>query len=443
LQEEIPMPWSWPVCVNNLEAKAFCNWKSARDGKSFRLPSEPEWYAWRSMGGVEFGGRDQPDWAPNAAPGNINLDYFASECPVDMFQWGDCGLYDVVGNVWQHTESPIDALPGYEVHRLYDDFSSPTFDGMHALIKGGSWISIGCNGATRESRYAFRRHFYQHAGLRYVESEDKVDQTMTVMETDELVSQELDAHYTIPQVWPGMQPFAVQSARIVKDAVAECFGDESKVRNLRFAQVGCSVGRACFELAHLFRETVGFDQTARRLQHAVRLQNGETARYVTPQDGEIKYFHSVTLRDLGLDSEAARNNTQFNQSDACNIDVYKNGTFDVVLAANVLEDLYAPAEFLTKLHTLTNPGAIVILSSTGAWNPDVTPQENWVGGYKCATSGENVYTVDRVEKLLSEHFEVVRDSLNVPCATTTAAQTYTVKNARFTIFRRTTVNHKA
>ena len=50
---------------------------------------------------------------------------------------------------------------------------------------------------------------------------------------------------------------------------------------LRFAQLGCSVGRVCFELADVFAETVGFDQTARRIQHAVRLQEGATARYVT------------------------------------------------------------------------------------------------------------------------------------------------------------------
>ena len=91
---------------------------------------------------------DQPDWA--VAPGNINLEHFASECPVDKFEFQDTGFYDVIGNVWQWTESPIDALPGFEVHPLYDDFSAPTFDGKHTLFKGGSWISVGCNGATVE-----------------------------------------------------------------------------------------------------------------------------------------------------------------------------------------------------------------------------------------------------------------------------------------------------
>ena len=35
--EEIPMPWNWPVEVNYLEAKAFCNWKTQKEGKTYRL----------------------------------------------------------------------------------------------------------------------------------------------------------------------------------------------------------------------------------------------------------------------------------------------------------------------------------------------------------------------------------------------------------------------
>ena len=80
------MPWSWPVVVNQLEAKAFCNWKSAATEKTIRLPSEDEWYALRRLGERSAGAAvDQPDWA--VAPGNINLEHFASECPVDKFEF--------------------------------------------------------------------------------------------------------------------------------------------------------------------------------------------------------------------------------------------------------------------------------------------------------------------------------------------------------------------
>lgn len=158
LTAEIDMPYNWPIEVNALEAEAFCRWKSAQDGETYRLPTEAEW---RVM--VCAGGMDAETFDDQCA--NINMAHFASSVPVDTFSHGE--LYDVVGNVWQWTQTQMDAYEGFETHPWYDDFSEPTFDGKHNLIKGGSWISTG-NEILRESRYAFRRHFTQHAGFRYV-----------------------------------------------------------------------------------------------------------------------------------------------------------------------------------------------------------------------------------------------------------------------------------
>lgn len=158
LTEEIEMPYNWPVEVNALEAEAFCRWKSAQEGETYRLPTEAEH---RVM--VKSGEMDQAVFDDTRA--NINLAHAASSVPVDMFAHGE--LYDVVGNVWQWTQTQMDGYEGFFTHPWYDDFSEPTFDGKHNLIKGGSWISTG-NEILRESRYAFRRHFIQHAGFRYV-----------------------------------------------------------------------------------------------------------------------------------------------------------------------------------------------------------------------------------------------------------------------------------
>ncbi|MCG2921888.1 SAM-dependent methyltransferase, partial [Escherichia coli] len=68
------------------------------------------------------------------ADGNIHLDYGASSCPVHVFQQGD--FFDVRGNVWQWTETPTYPFNGFDVHPIYDDFTTPTFDGRHNLIKG-------------------------------------------------------------------------------------------------------------------------------------------------------------------------------------------------------------------------------------------------------------------------------------------------------------------
>jgi formylglycine-generating enzyme required for sulfatase activity len=109
--EEIEMPWDWPVEVNYLEAKAFCNWKSEKTGKTHSAADR--------RGVVPAPrprrrDRDQPYW--ETAPGNINLEHYASSCPVTQFAFGD--FYDVIGNVWQWTETPITGFEGFEVHPL-------------------------------------------------------------------------------------------------------------------------------------------------------------------------------------------------------------------------------------------------------------------------------------------------------------------------------------
>jgi hypothetical protein len=75
VDREVPMPWNWPVEVNYLEAKAFCNWKAAQPGLTRSLAD-------RGRVGPFAGSnisQDQPDW--EQAPGNINLEHYASSCP--------------------------------------------------------------------------------------------------------------------------------------------------------------------------------------------------------------------------------------------------------------------------------------------------------------------------------------------------------------------------
>lgn len=158
LTQEISMPYNWPVEVNALEAEAFCRWKSAQDGINIRLPTEAEYGVLLDQCGIVSNIFDD-------TTANLNLAHFASSVPVDTFFHGK--VYDAVGNVWQWTSTPMDGFEGFAPHPLYDDFSTPTFDTKHNMLKGGSWVSTG-NEIVRASRYAFRRHFIQHAGFRYV-----------------------------------------------------------------------------------------------------------------------------------------------------------------------------------------------------------------------------------------------------------------------------------
>lgn len=389
--EIIDMPWDWPVEVNYHEAKAFCNWKSAQIGKTLRLPTEEEWYRMRDISDIP----DQPYW--EKAPGNINLEHYASSCPVSEFRFGD--LYDVIGNVWQWTESPINGLSGFEVHPYYDDFSTPTFDERHNLIKGGSWISTG-NEATRDSRYAFRRHFFQHAGFRYIETEKPVAHHSNPYESDTVVAQYNEFHY-------GSEYFGVENfpSRCARMAIALMNG-----RNTEQAlDLGCAVGRAAFELARQFTHVTGLDFSARFIKTAVELKERGSIRYILPEEGEIVSYHERLLSDFGLDS--IKHKVDFFQADACNLKMIYTG-YDLVLACNLIDRLYDPARFLTTIHERINTGGLLIIASPYTWLEEFTQRDKWIGGFR--KDGENVTTLQSLGQLLSPHFKNVIPPQDIP-----------------------------
>lgn len=392
MASEIDMPWNWPVEVNCLEAQAFCSWKSARTGRPLRLPGEEEWHRLRDVCNIP----DQPYW--EKAPGNINLEHWSSSCPVDRFKSGE--FFDVLGNVWQWTGTPIYPFHGFEIHPWYDDFSTPTFDTRHNLIKGGSWISTG-NEATRDSRYAFRRHFYQHAGFRYVESAAAVVMHDDRYESDTLAAQYCDAHYG-PEHF-GETNFPLACATI-------CLETMRGRRLGRALDLGCAVGRGAFELARGgFGEVTGLDFSTRFFRLAARMQEEGSLRYAFPEEGEVLSYHEIELKTLGLDD--IRERVQFFQADACNLPEKFSG-YDLVLAANLIDRLYSPRRFLSTIHERMNPGGVLALTSPYTWQEEFTRKEEWLGGYRDA--GEPVWSLDGLKGVLGLHFRLLGEPRDVP-----------------------------
>lgn len=389
--EEIPMPWDWPVEINYLEAKAFCNWKTEKTGQPFRLPTEEEWYLLYNQDNIE----DQPYW--KEAPGNINLEHYASSCPVNMFQFGD--FFDMIGNVWQWTETPISGFHGFEVHLLYDDFSTPTFDLKHNLIKGGSWISTG-NEATKNSRYAFRRHFYQHAGFRYIQTNVKVEIKNDMYKTDFAVSQYCEAHYG--EEYYGLPNFPKQCADI-------CLELTANRRRERALDLGCAVGRSTFELAREFDHVTGVDFSARFIRVAIDMKEKGYTQYILPEEGDIVSYHERHLEDLKLDKMVDK--VEFFQTDASNLKpIYTD--YDLVLAGNLIDRMYNPAKFLTSIHERIRKGGLLVITSPYTWLEEFTEKENWIGGFK--ENGENVFTIDGLHRLLKKHFRPVGEPRDIP-----------------------------
>jgi 5-histidylcysteine sulfoxide synthase/putative 4-mercaptohistidine N1-methyltranferase len=448
LLDERPLPLDWPVEVNCLEAQAYCGWLARQTGENVLLPTEAHWQALRDR----VPG-DHPSW--ERAPGNLNLEHFASSCPVDAFAQGE--FCDIVGNVWQWTRTPIMPFKGFEIHPLYDDFSVPTFDGRHNLIKGGSWISTG-NEALASARYAFRRHFFQHAGFRTIIEEpgnEAVTAGSRLYETDQLVTQYLDFHYfDAASGW-----FDAASGRF--DAAsgglgAESGGDATNRRTVlgvpNFPQacvtatmphvpanrrgkcldIGCSVGRSAFEFARHFAHVDAIDFSARFIQSGVRLQQGDELHYEIPIEGELTAPRAISLDRLGLADAGSR--VLFMQGDACNLKAIYTG-YDVVFAGNLIDRLYDPAVFLREIATRVVPEGLLVITSPYTWLEEYTPKEKWLGGRR--EHGEPLTTFAGLERCLADRFILLARS-DIPFVIRETARKHQHTIAEMTVWRKMT-----
>ena len=393
VSREIPLPLNWPVEINCLEAEAFCRWKSKKMGKNIVLPTEDEYVRLRDNSGLST----YLEWMQEGSTdANIALDKFASSSPVDQFKQGD--FYDVVGNVWQWSRTPIYPFEGFKVHPIYDDFTVPTFDGKHNIINGGSWVSSG-NLATQKSRYGFRKHFYQHAGFRYIESTYEEKIMSNPYTTDSIISQY--CHFSWGENRLGVENYPAKCASLALEYMKD------KPRKKAF-DIGCAIGRSTFELARGFDEVIGVDFSTRFVQEAQKMKEEGVLRYVMPTEGELEAFHEVKLSSFSLEAEASK--VAFWQADACNLKpIFQD--FDLIFAGNLIDRLYDPKKFLDSMASRLNDKGLLILTSPYTWQEESTAKEKWIGGYK--RDGENVSTLQGLEEILRKDFKLV-DTKDVP-----------------------------
>ncbi len=383
LAEVIQMPMDWPVEVNYHEAKAFCNWLGNKSGTRLRLPTEDEWYRLYDY-------CDIPEIVQQKGKigANIGLRFFTSS-PVDMFKHGD--FYDIVGNVWQWTETPIYPFEGFEVHPIYDDFTTPTYDGRHNLIKGGSFASTG-NETLKSSRYAFRRHFFQHAGFRYVEScyEERVGSAS--YESDEQIGRYCEfgwgeTYFNIPNY----------SQNCARTALEFC----KNRRRLKALDIGCATGRSTLELATQFESVTGVDFSARFIGAAEKIRSEGEISYMIPTEGDLTEQKKIDLPDY-LKKVVER--VDFQQGDACNLKPsFKE--YDLVTAFNLIDRLYDPEKFLRDITERINRGGIFVLSSPYTWQEEYTPKKKWLGGFR--RNNGSVTTMERLKKVLEPEFRLM------------------------------------
>ena len=416
LDKEIELPLAWAVEVNALEAMAFCRWKSSKEEKNYGLISEAQWHHLYNESNIQ----NVPNFDDTKA--NINFAHYASPCPVNEFSFGE--LYDIMGNVWQWTATPTDGFKGFEPHPIYDDFSTPTFDGKHNIIKGASFASTG-NALMEHSRYAFRRHFYQHAGFRYtIKKEENMKQQKeeNIYEHDELVNQYSDFQYG--ENYFGIENFAKKTAELAIEY------SKNTPQN-RALDIGCATGRCSFELANVFEEVTGIDFSARFIQVAVKMQEQGIVDFEQKIEGNIYNCISKKAEDFSFSNIKER--VKFWQGDACNLKAHFKD-YDLIIATNLIDRLYEPKLFLEDIHERLNNEGILIITSPYTWQEESTNKEFWLGGFT-NEKGDEVYTLEGLKTILKRHFELI-DTQDVPFVIRETARKFQHTLSQMSVWRK-------
>jgi 5-histidylcysteine sulfoxide synthase/putative 4-mercaptohistidine N1-methyltranferase len=453
--EVIDMPWSWPAAVNYHEAKAYAAWRSRKDGKSYRLPTEAEHYRLRAVVEPDRALPSYAQWygagslspSKHVALSNFDLKW-GSESPVDeqLAHEPSLQVCDVFGNLWQWLEDDFHPLAGFKVHPYYDDFSTPCFDGRHTMMVGGSFISTGDESSYYE-RFHFRPHFYQHSGFRLVSgapgSLEKLagriaseEATGSAVELRRVVDEQLNLHYgslenALPRSlvqMPGGERLARFPEELANLTVA--WTKKLKLPTTKALEVGCSVGGGVFRLSDTFERVIGTDLSAAFILTAQELKQKGAVSYMLQEEGDLT---SPAIARVPAHAQPLR--AEFRQADASSLPA-EYVDFDAVVISNVLDRLPSPKSLLARMsgpRGIVKRGGLLVIASSFDWNERFTPKELWLGGVRKGDKAQS--SAEGLSEVMSADFELL-ETKELPLMIRQSRVRFAFMETQVTVWRR-------
>lgn len=255
-----------------------------------------------------------------------------------------------------------------------------------------------------------------------------------VYESARAVDEYLQFHFATPQeLAPIVGPFVSKEAL---DFPALCARETTLAsgRRGRVLDVGCAVGRHSFELARDFDEVVGFDFSQAFVNACNKMKSLGRSDYKAVVEGQV-----MDTRTAFVPSGIDVSKCNFVVGDACNMfDISlqggKIGTFDAVVAANLLCRLPDPKKFLRDIHVVVKPGGVFVLISPYSWLPEYTAKGEWIGGFTDG-NGKGIMSKDQVRAALDAGFDLVSEK-NMPFLIREHQRKYQIGCSHCMIFKR-------
>ncbi len=242
-------------------------------------------------------------------------------------------------------------------------------------------------------------------------------------QSDTAVAQYCDAHY-------GPDKFGV--ANFSKRIAQLCIMAQEGRPQRRALDLGCSVGRTTFELATRFDQATGIDYSDRFIEIARHLKRHGKIGYRLREDGELFSNHQVTLADFDLDMTTSR--VTFSQGDVRCL-AAGSGDYDLVLAANLIDRLPDPGQFLTEIHHRLVIDGLLVIASPYDWIERFTPRKRWLCHHLyCA--GIPRTSLEGLSKKLTKHFTPVAQPQEMEFVIRDTARTFRHNISQVTLWRR-------
>jgi putative 4-mercaptohistidine N1-methyltranferase len=215
-------------------------------------------------------------------------------------------------------------------------------------------------------------------------------------ESSRLLAEYLLFHYGSGEQILGERPGPREALDFAVRCVHELLDIERVPAGARALDIGCAVGRSCFELCAFCANVVGVDFSNSFIQAARELKSRGELSYEMVVEGEI-----CELTQARVPAALDRRRAHFQVGDATNLPA-DLGTFDVVLAANLICRLTEPTLFLQRLPALVNPGGQLLMTTPFTWSVDFTSPVKWLGGQNRI----GVRSFDALKEILGRDFEL-------------------------------------
>jgi putative 4-mercaptohistidine N1-methyltranferase len=230
-------------------------------------------------------------------------------------------------------------------------------------------------------------------------ADNRLTASMSRYHSDMALSQYADLHF-------GAERFGV--ANFHRELVGRCVNQLEPEKRRRALDLGCALGRASFELAKSFDAVIAVDLSERFISVAKQFQAEGTYCYQQMEEGELLSTRCVHLTDFGF-SEACHK-IKFMQGNALELNE-DMGKFDLILAANLIDRLPDPEQFLAGVHQYMISDGVLVIASPYDWQERFTPKPKWLGG--CYRAGLPMTSLEGISRQLKPRFSMIGKPYNL------------------------------